>query len=237
MSSDHPCNVINSSGHSSTSDLSNESSDMGTSKACSPPNSSQGLDKPSTNPPQPPPNLFQAAAMTPDFSSDGDSESSIPFTSRRSARPPVKSPSRAHAQQPLEEEGFQAEMLSIAKLSMMERTHSAPGGIPFGMLLDLPGMNRPRRRLPVSIPEDRAVASTVPVDNAEAVDRPFHKVTNQHHAWQNYAWQHACLQLQTQHLLGCWVLQYVHMISKNMTSSSWAGKHLIVTIVIIISKQ
>ncbi len=182
MSSDHPCNVINSSGHSSTSELSNESSDMGTSKACSPLNSSQGLEKPSTNPPQPPPNPFQAAAMTPDFSSDGDSESSIPFTSRRSARPLIKSPSRAHAQQPLEEEGFQAEMLSIAKLSMMERTHSAPGGIPFGMLLDLPGMKRPRRRLPVSIPEDRAVASTVPVDDAEAVDRPFHKVTNQNHA-------------------------------------------------------
>jgi hypothetical protein len=37
--------------------------------------------------------------------------------------------------------------------------------------------------LPVSIPEDRAVASTNPVDNAEAVDRPFHKVTNQNHAW------------------------------------------------------
>lgn len=178
MSSDHPCNVINSFGHSSTSELSNESSDMGTSKACSPPNSSQGLPKPSTNPPQAPPNPFQAAAMTPlpDFSSDGDSESSVPFTSRRSARPPIKSPSRAHAQQPLEEEGFPAAMLSIAKLSMMERTHSAPGGIPFGMLLDLPGMNRPRRRLPVSIPEDRAVASTVPLDDAEAVDRPIHKI-------------------------------------------------------------
>ncbi len=92
--------------------------------------------------------------------------------------PPIKSPSRAHAHQPLEEEGVQAAMLSIAKLSMMERTHSAPGGIPFGMLLDLPGMNRPRRRLPVSIPEDRAVAPTIPVDNAEAVDRPIHKVTN-----------------------------------------------------------
>ena len=217
MSSDHPCNVTNSFGHSSTSELSNESSDMGTSKACSPPNSSQGLPKPSTNPPQAPPNPFQAAAMTPlpDFSSDGDSESSVPFTSRRSARPPVKSPSRARAQQPLDEEGFPAAMLSIAKLSMMERTHSAPGGIPFGMLLDLPGMNRPRRRLPVSIPEDRAVASTVPVDDAEAVDRPIHKVTNH-----IYTRQHACLQLQIQHLPGCWVLQYVHIISKHVPSLS-----------------
>jgi len=93
-------------------------------------------------------------------------------------------------------------MLSIAKLSMMERTHSAPGGIPFGMLLDLPGMNRPRRRLPVSIPEDRAVASTTPVDNAEAVDRPIHKVTNPSPASST-----------TLHLPGCWMLQYVHMIS------------------------
>ena len=168
---------------------------MGKSRASSPPNSSQGVDKPSTNPPQARPNPFQAAAMkpSPDSSSDGDSEASVPFTSRRSTRPPLKSPSRAHAQQPLEEEGCQAEMLSIAKLSMMERTHSAPGGIPFGMLLDLPGMNRPRRRLPVSIPEDRALASAVPVDDAEAVDRPIHKVTKQTYAWQNYAWQHACL--------------------------------------------
>ncbi len=190
---------------------------MGTSKACSPPNSSQGLDKPSTNPPQARPNPFQAAAMTPstDSSSDGDSESSIPFTSRRSTRPPIKSPSRAHAHQPLEEEGFPAAMLSIAKLSMMERTHSAPGGIPFGMLLDLPGMNRPRRRLPDSIPEDRALAPTIPVDDAEAVDRPIHKVTRQF-----YAWQHACLQPQTQHLPGCWILQSVHMISKHIPSSS-----------------
>ncbi|KAA6418503.1 MAG: DNA-binding phosphatase 1 [Trebouxia sp. A1-2] len=178
VSSDHPCNTVNSSGHSSTSDLSNESSDMGASKACSPPNSCQGLDKPSTNPPQARPNPFQAAAMTPspDFSSDGDSESSVPFTFRRSNRPPIKSPSRAHAHQPLEEEGLQVTMLSIANLSMMERTHSAPGGIPFEMLLDLPGMNRPRRRLPVSIPEDRALASTIPVDDAEAVDRPIHKI-------------------------------------------------------------
>lgn len=229
MSSDYPCNDINSSGHSSTSDLSNESSDMGTSKACSPPNSSQGLDKPSTNPPQPPPNLFQAAAMTPNSSPDGNSESSFPFTSRRSTKALIRSPSRAHAQQPLEEEAFQAEMLSIAKLSMMERTHSAPGGLPFGMLLDLPGMNRPRRRLPVSIPEDRAVASTVPVDNAEAVDRPFHKVTNQNHAWQSYVWQHACFQLQAQHLLGCWLLQYVHTISKHISSSSWALKPLMLS--------
>ncbi|DBA83614.1 hypothetical protein WJX77_004133 [Trebouxia sp. C0004] len=181
VSSDHPCNV-KSFGHSITSDLSNESSDMGKSKACSPRNSSQGLDKPSTNPEQARSNPFQAAAMTaamkpsPDLSSDEDFESSAPFTSRPSTGPPFKSPGRAHAQQPLEEEGFQAAMLSIAKLSMMERTHSAPGGVPFGMLLDLPGMNRPRRRLPVSIPEDRAVASTIPADDAEVVDRRIHKI-------------------------------------------------------------
>lgn len=178
MSSDHPYNIVNFSGHSSTSELSNESSDMGKSKADSPPSSSQGLDKPSPNPPQACPNPFQAAAMTPspDSSSDGDSESSVPFTSRRSTGPPMKSSSRAHVQQPLLEEGFQAEMLSIAKLSMMERTHSAPGGVPFGMLLDLPGMHRPRRRLPFPIPEDRAVASTIPVEDAEPADRPIHKI-------------------------------------------------------------
>lgn len=184
MSSDHPSHDVNSSGHSGTSVLSIASSNTN-GKASSPPNSSQGLHKSSTDPEQSPPNPFQAAAMLPvgflDESSDGDSDTSAPSASGRSAWAPPKSPSRPHVQQPLDEgdeEGAKDALAAIAKLSMMERTHSAPGGIPFGMLLDLPGTSRPRRRLPISIPEDRAVGPTAPVeDDPEAVERPFRKVT------------------------------------------------------------
>ena len=174
-SSDYPCNIVSSSGHSTTSVLSAQSSEGGTAKAPSPPNLSQALHKPSTNP-----NPFQAAAMKParssDLSSDGDSEVSYPLT--QPARALSNSPARAHALQPLEEEGASAVTPSIAQLTMMERTHSAPGGIPFGMLVDVPGIPRPRRRLPVSIPEDRPVAPMGLADDheAEAVHRPIRKV-------------------------------------------------------------
>lgn len=176
-SSDYPCNIVSSSGHSTTSVLSAQSSEGGTAKAPSPPNLSQGLHKPSTNP-----TPFQAAAMTParssDLSSDGDSEVSYPLT--QPARALSNSPARAHALQPLEEDGASAVTPSIAQLTMMERTHSAPGGIPFGMLVDVPGIPRPRRRLPVSIPEDRPVAPMGLTDaddaEAEAVHRPIRKV-------------------------------------------------------------
>ena len=183
-SSDYPCNIVSSSGHSTTSVLSAHSSSEGaTDKAASPPNMTQGLRKPSTNPNPPPSNPFQAAAMTParssDSSSDGGSEVSYPLT--QPARALSNSPARAHALQPLEEEeGAYAVMPSIAQLTMMERTHSAPGGIPFGMLVDVPGIPRPRRRLPVSIPEDRPVAPMGLAGHddaeAEAVHRPIRKV-------------------------------------------------------------
>lgn len=167
---DHPYHVVSLSGQSSASVHSDDST---AEKASSPSSAYQGLHKASTNPRQTAPNLFQAGSSR-DLS-DEDSDSSQPKAFRARASP--KSPSRAHVQQPLNEvETAKDALAALAKLSMIERTHSAPGGIPFGMLIDLPGMSRTRRPWPISIPEDRPVGPTAPVDKEEAVERPIRKV-------------------------------------------------------------
>ena len=147
MSSDHPPCIVSSSGRSSV--LSNESPDPAP-NASSPSGSSQNLHPPSAKqPPSTAPNPFAAMAMMPASSTDlseaeSDAEtvstlrssferqepqnSFLHASSTRSSRAvpkSPKSPSRAHAQQPLDESECGKPLLT--KLSMMERTHSAPG--------------------------------------------------------------------------------------------------------------
>ena len=188
MASDPPCNMVSSSGQSSSLLSRTPSYVTPTPNAPSPPASHQGPHHPPPAPTQHPSNPFQAVALMPcvssDLSSDGEPETSKPL---RASSPPsrasLKSPTRAHAQRPLreDEEAGTSAKVCPARLSMMERTHSAPGGIPFGMLLDFHGTSRPRMRLPVSIPEDRAVGPTAPVEeDTEAVRRPIRKVTHHH---------------------------------------------------------
>ncbi|KAL3130731.1 hypothetical protein ABBQ38_000078 [Trebouxia sp. C0009 RCD-2024] len=166
--------------------------------ASSPCSSSHSLQGPPAEPPtSSAPTPFAAAALmrasftdlseaesefssTPRSSIDGQEprHASAHAASTRTARAvpkSPKSPSRAHVQQPLDEsEGMKP---VLAKLGMLERTHSAPGGVPFGMLLDFAGgATRPRIRLPVSIPEDRPVAPAAPAPAADSVTRPFRKI-------------------------------------------------------------
>ena len=91
-------------------------------------------------------------------------------------------------QQPLVEgEAIKSTVMSIAKLSMIERTHSAPGGIPFGMLVDCHGtIGRPRRRMPEPIPEDRPVVAAVA--DVNAIDRPIRKVITLLSQGHNFSW-------------------------------------------------
>ena len=126
--------------------------------------------------------------------SEEDSEHSFHgSSSSQSGKAAPKSPSRAHAQQPLVEgEAVKSTVMSFAKLSMIERTHSAPGGIPFGMLVDCHGaIGRPRRRMPESIPEDRPVVPAAAVTSA--IDRPIRKVldttaiSTEHNVTQHFA--------------------------------------------------
>lgn len=142
VSSDHTPRVVSSSGRSSV--LSQESVPT----SSSPFGVSPSLQTPSAHPPpSTAPNPFAAAAMmlarsstevsevesdvcsTPRSSFDRqDPWQSGHTTSTRSTRAVSKSPrssSRAHAHQPLDESEGAKPLL--AKLTMMERTHSAPG--------------------------------------------------------------------------------------------------------------
>lgn len=144
MSSEHTPRIVSSSGRSSI--LSSESTDPAPNTS-SPLTSSQSLQTPSAYPPpSTAPNPFAAMAMMPASSTDlsepeSDAESvstlrssfdrqeprqsSSHASTTRNSRAVRKSPSRAHAQQPLDESECGKPLL--AKLSMMERTHSAPG--------------------------------------------------------------------------------------------------------------
>lgn len=145
VSSDHTPRIVSSSGRSSM--LSHESQEPGPTSS-SPPGFSPSLQTPSAHPPpSAAPNPFAAAAMMLARSSTefAEVESDVCSTPRssfdrqdpwhsghtassRSTRAVSKSPrsaSRAHAQQPLDESEGAKPLL--AKLTMMERTHSAPG--------------------------------------------------------------------------------------------------------------
>ena len=134
--------VVGSSGHSSM--LSSESPDPAP-NASSPFSSNPNMQTPSANPPPSSAlNPFAAMAMMPASStdlseaeSDAESVSTLrsssdrqepqhPRNSRAVPKSP-KSPPRAHAQQPLDESECGKPLL--AKLRMMERTHSAPGKV------------------------------------------------------------------------------------------------------------
>ena len=150
MSSDHTPRIVSSSSRSSV--LADEAPDHAP-NASSPLSSSQKLQSFSANvSPSAAPNPFAAMALLPASSTDlseaeSDAEtvstlrssfdwqeprhsSSHASTTRSSRAVPKspKSPSRAHAQQPLDESECGKPLL--AKLSMMERTHSAPGTAP-----------------------------------------------------------------------------------------------------------
>ena len=148
MSSDHTPRIVSSSGRSSV--LADESPDHAP-NASSPFSSSQNLQTPSANlPPTAALNPFAAMALRPTSSTDSSEAESDAETvslrssfdrqeprhsshasTNRSPRPvpkSPKSPSRAHAQQPLDASECGKPLL--AKLSMMERTHSAPGTAP-----------------------------------------------------------------------------------------------------------
>ena len=146
VASDLTPRIVSSSGRSST--LSSEFP-YETPKASSPPDDRQALQEPCASPlPRPPQNPFAAAAMaSASFTDVSDTESESHFSTPRSSfdlqdprhsashassRRPAravpkspKSPGRAHAHQPLDES--EGEKSLLAKLSMMERTHSAPG--------------------------------------------------------------------------------------------------------------
>ena len=170
--------IVSSSGRSSS--LSSESPEEPT-KAASLPNSMHGSQKPPTTPKaNHTPNPFAATAMTP---AGSDSDSSDEFESlstprssfdgqearsssarsssvrARSKRPAKavpkspKSPSRAYAQQPLDEsEGGKS---LLAKLSMMERTHSAPGQTFMILLLRTDALSAWKTRLEIGDETDR----------------------------------------------------------------------------------
>ena len=140
-SSDHTPRIASSSGRSSM--LSHDFPDSEP-NASAPFSDSQSVQTPSANP-STAPNPFAAAALIRAGWEDSEAESEFSTprssfdrqdprhssshgSSSRTARAVPKSPrspSRAHAQQPLDES--EGGKLLLAKLSMMERTHSAPG--------------------------------------------------------------------------------------------------------------
>lgn len=149
VSSDLTPRIVSSSGRSSSM-LGSESTDA-VPAASSPCSSSHSLQGPPAEPPtSSAPTPFAAAALmrasftdlseaesefssTPRSSIDGQEprHASAHAASTRTARAvpkSPKSPSRAHVQQPLDEsEGMKP---VLAKLGMLERTHSAPGTLP-----------------------------------------------------------------------------------------------------------